>query len=108
MALAAELPQGGEYWVNLAHRDDSVAALMHVLALENAPALLNPSDGSPERARTVARWLASAVGNDPDALIFGNGAQRSRNDQRVSNAALRSTGWSPLFADFRQGFTTGM
>jgi len=105
---AAGMPQRGEYWVNLAHRDDIVAALLHALRLPELPAVLNVADGRPTRAADVARWLASSAGNDPDALVFGNDAERSRSDQRVSSELLTSTGWTPRFASFREGFTSGL
>jgi len=105
---ASALPQRGEYWVNLAHRDDIVAALLHALMLPVLPAILNVADGMPTRAADVARWLASASARDPDALVFGNAAERSRSDQRVSSELLKSTGWTPTFASFREGFTNGL
>ena len=108
MRGAEALPQRGEYWTNLAHRDDIVAAMLHVLRLEHAPHVLNVSDGSPTRAADVARWLASASGLDPATLVFGNDTQRSRNDQRVSNTVLVATGWVPDYPSFRDGFARGM
>ena len=108
MGASDQLAQRGEYWVNLAHRDDIVSAILHVSTLPHAPRVLNVSDGSPTRAREVARWLASASGYNPDALVFCNDAQRSRNDQRVSNAALTATGWAPRYKDFAAGFSYGL
>jgi len=105
---ASSMPQRGEYWVNLAHRDDIAAALLHALTLPELPAIMNVADGTPTRAADVARWLASASGGDPDALVFGNDAERSRSDQRVSSMLLKSTGWTPMFASFREGFTSGL
>ena len=108
MQHASALAQRGEYWVNLAHRDDIVSAMLHTLGLDQAPAVLNISDGSPTRAADVARWLAARRGEDPATLIFSNADQRSRNDQRVSNAALVATGWLPAFPSFREGFSGGL
>jgi nucleoside-diphosphate-sugar epimerase len=108
MAAAESLPQRGEYWVNLAHRDDIVAALLHLASLRNAPSVLNCSDGSPARAADVARWLASVQGRDPDLLQFGNEATRSRNDQRVRNAALVATGWRAIYPSFRESLSSGL
>lgn len=108
MRNAVALPQRGEYWTNLAHRDDIVAAVMHLLALQPAARVFNVSDGAPAQAAEVARWLAAASGAPSDVLVFGNTEQRSRNDQRVSNAALVATGWSPRYPSFREGFATGL
>lgn len=108
MQNATALAQRGEYWTNLAHRDDIVAAVLHVLHQPAGSRVFNVSDGTPERAAAVARWLAQEDGRDPDELQFGNDAQRSRNDQRVSNVAIVTSGWSPRYASFREGFTSGL
>lgn len=108
MGATATLPQRGEYWVNLAQRDDIVAAMLHVMTLPEAPPVLNCSDGSPTRAADIARWLAVEAGTDPATLVFGNDATRSRNNQRVSNAALVATGWTPRFPSFIEMFRHGL
>ncbi len=108
MRVAGALPQRGQYWVNLAHRDDIVAALLHLAGVAGAPPVLNCSDGSPTLAADVARWLAAQEGRDPAGLRFDNDGERSRNDQRVSNDALRATGWSAQYPSFREGFTNGL
>ena len=108
MSAAAQLPQRGEYWVNLAHRDDIVSAVLHVLRLVDAPRVLNVSDGAPERACEVARWLATASGGDAAQLTFANADRRSRSDQRVRNVALVATGWAPRFPSFQHGFRSGL
>lgn len=109
MRNAALLPQRGAYWSNLAHRDDIVSAILHVLSQRDASApVFNVSDGAPTLAADVARWLAAQRGDDPDALVFGNDEQRSRNDQRVSNARLVEHGWTPQYPTFRDGFARGL
>lgn len=108
MAAAASLPQRGEYWVNLVHRDDIVSALLHIMTLAQPPSVLNCSDGAPTLAADVARWLVAAAGGDPAQLVFGNDGVRSRNDQRVSNAALVATGWQPRYPTFRESLTLGL
>ena len=108
MTASVQLPQRGEYWVNVAHRDDIVSAMLHVMLLPKAASVLNVSDGAPCTAAHLARWLATARGESAESLVFGNGEQQSRNDQRVSNATLLATGWSPRFATFMDGLTHGM
>jgi nucleoside-diphosphate-sugar epimerase len=108
MAAAASLPQRGEYWVNLVHRDDIVSALLHIVALPQPPSVLNCSDGAPTLAAEVARWLATARGEDATLLAFGHESLRSRNDQRVSTAALLATGWQPSYSSFRESLTRGL
>lgn len=108
MHNAALLPQRGEYWTNLAHRDDIVGAVLHVITLAIAPHLLNISDNTPTRAADVARWLTATAGGDPARLVFGNDGQLSRNNQRVSSAAVQATGWKPKYPSFREGFRDGL
>ena len=109
MLDARLLPQRGAYWSNLAHRDDIVAAIFHVLSMPAVPSqVYNVSDGSPTLAADVSRWLTVQQGGDPDTLVFGNDELRSRNDQRVSNDRLVHGGWSPRYPSFREGFTDGI
>jgi nucleoside-diphosphate-sugar epimerase len=108
MRNAAALPQSGEYWMNLAHRDDIVSAILHMITTATPPPLCNVSDGSPTLACDVARWLASDIGADPAALTFNNAEQRSRNNQRVANTLLVSRGWAPRYPSFREGFAHGL
>lgn len=109
MRDARQLPQRGAYWSNLAHRDDIVAAIFHVLSMPAVPAqVYNVSDGSPTLASDVSRWLTEQQGGDPDTLVFGNDELRSRNDQRVSNDRLVHCGWTPRYPSFREGFTDGI
>jgi nucleoside-diphosphate-sugar epimerase len=102
------LAMRGEYWVNLAHRDDIVSAILHTLSVPAPPRILNVSDGAPTRASDIARWLAVDAGADAHGLRFGNDAAPARNDQRVSCDALKATGWAPRYASFREGFSRGL
>lgn len=100
-AEPGRLPLRGGCWVNLAHRDDIVAAIRLALAYHGAPRVLNVSDGAPATAADVARWCASGRGEDPAALAFTCADPPSRSNQRVSNAALLGLGWRPAFPSFR-------
>ncbi len=102
------LPMRGEYWVNLAHQADIVAAIMASLAYAGPPRVLNVADGTPATAADVARWCAAAQGRDPSSLVFDGENSPSRSNQRVSNAALVATGWKARFPSFREGFATGL
>ena len=102
------LPRRGQYWTNLAHQADIVSAILHALPYDGAPRVLNVSDGHPELAADIARWCAAERGINPDTLVFDNDAPLGRSNQRVSNAALRATGWEPQFPSFREGFTRGV
>ncbi|MDX2191946.1 MAG: NAD-dependent epimerase/dehydratase family protein [Gemmatimonadales bacterium] len=103
-AEPARLPRGGDYWVNLAHRDDIVAAIRHVLALEAPPTLLNCADGAPTLARDIATWLAARRAGhpvDPATLPFDPAVPLARSNQRVRIDALRATGWTPRVPSYR-------
>lgn len=102
------LPMRGEYWVNLAHQADIVAAITMALSHAGAPRVLNVSDGSPAMAAEIARWCAAAQGRDPAMLVFDGQAAPSRSNQRVSNAALVATGWQARYPSFREGFKAGL
>ena len=105
---ASQLAQRGTAWVNLAHRDDVVSAVLHALAHGGPTRALNVSDGTPVQAAEVCRWLVSESGGDVSALQFTSDAAPARNDQRVSNAALLREGWQPTYPSFRDGFARGL
>jgi nucleoside-diphosphate-sugar epimerase len=98
----------GQYWTNLAHQADIVSAIRHALPYDGAPRALNVSDGHPALAADIARWCAAERGEDPSTLGFDNDAPLGRSNQRVSNAAIRATGWEPQFPSFREGFSRGV
>jgi nucleoside-diphosphate-sugar epimerase len=105
---AARLPNGGEHWVNLVHHHDVASAILQVLPWTGAPRVLNLSDGSPTLAREVCRHLAQVEGRDPKSLTFPPTAPSARSNQRIDTTALRSTGWSPRYPSFREGFAHGL
>jgi nucleoside-diphosphate-sugar epimerase len=104
----SRLPMRGEYWVNMIHRDDIVAVIQFLLPGTAAPRALNLADGTPTLAADIARWVAARRGIDPGTLRFGNDAERSRSNQRVSTTVLAATGWRPRYPSFREGFTDGL
>ena len=107
-AQAGRLPERGEYWVNLAHQADIVAAITASLAHAGPSRVLNVSDGAPALAAEIARWCAAAQGIDPALLVFDGRDASSRSNQRIANAALVATGWRARFPSFREGFSEGL
>ncbi|MBK8166882.1 MAG: hypothetical protein IPK64_13145 [bacterium] len=101
-ANSEKLPLRGSCWVNLAHRDDIVAAMVLALQYSGSPRVLNVCDGAPAQASEVARWCAGVRGEAPDAQKFNCDDPPTRSNQRISNAALRDLGWRPRFASFRE------
>jgi nucleoside-diphosphate-sugar epimerase len=107
-AQAGQLAMRGEYWVNLAHRDDIVAAVCDAVEYAGEPRVMNLADGAPTHAADVARWLAEVAGRDPSALVFDGGGEPALSNQRVATALLQATGWRPAYPSFREGFLHGL
>jgi nucleoside-diphosphate-sugar epimerase len=92
------------HWTNRIHRDDAAAAVVHLLTMDTQPAgLYLGTDDEPAQRGTVAAHLAAA--HDLPAPAPADPARGS--GKRVSNARLRSTGWTPVFPTFREGYTPG-
>ena len=106
---AAELPGPVSHRMNLAHRDDIVAA---ILACLTAPAAVrnevyNVCDGSPAPKLEVVRWLCGQLGR-PVPVFTGGGSDRRRGgpaDRFIVADRLRERlGWRPQFPTYRAGF----
>lgn len=107
-ADAGQLPMRGEYWVNLAHRDDIVRAILDAVLHGGDPRVLNVADGSPTQAAEITRWLAAQAGRDPSELHFDGTGTLARSNQRVATTALLATGWRPAYPSFREGMLHGL
>ena len=88
-------------WTNRIHRDDAAGAVVHLLTRTQQPGpLYLGTDDEPALQGEVASFLADRLGvphppaADP-ALAHG---------RRISNALLRSTGWTPRYPTFREGY----
>lgn len=88
-------------WTNRIHRDDAAAAVVHLLTMDEQPAgLYLGTDDEPAQLGAVAAHLAAIHGlpaPPPADPTRGSG-------KRLSNARLRSTGWTPAFPTFREGY----
>jgi nucleoside-diphosphate-sugar epimerase len=100
----------GEHRLNLAHRDDIVAA---ILACLQAPAavgggIFNVADDVPAKRSEVVAWLAEKLGRPVPAFDGTTTARRGgapMPDRVISNAKLwRTLGWRPRYVDYRAGF----
>lgn len=109
-AGTAVLNGSGDHRLNLAHRDDIVAA---ILACLTAPAdvageIFNVADDAPARRAEVVQWLASRLGRATPSFDGTTTTRRGgapMPDRVISNARLRRTlGWRPQYADYRAGF----
>jgi nucleoside-diphosphate-sugar epimerase len=111
--LRAGLPMlggSGDHRLNLAHRDDIVAA---ILACLSAPAgvgsdVFNVADSAPARRAEVVAWLAAKLGRPVPGFDGSTTARRggaAMPDRVIGNAKLRHVlGWRPEYPDYRSGF----
>lgn len=100
----------GDHRLNLAHRDDIVAA---ILACLQAPAgigsgVFNVADSAPALRAEVVAWLAQQLGRtapdfDGSTTMRRGGAPMP--DRIISNALIqRALGWRPRYPDYRAGY----
>ncbi|OIH99695.1 MULTISPECIES: NAD-dependent epimerase/dehydratase family protein [unclassified Curtobacterium] len=100
---SARLAPGTSPHTNRIHRDDAAAALLHLAGLPDPAPLYLGTDDEPVRLDDVLRFLADELGvREP--VVGDGGARQAGGDKRLSNALLRSTGWTPRFPTFREGY----
>jgi nucleoside-diphosphate-sugar epimerase len=108
---ATELGGRGDHRLNLAHRDDIVAAILACLRapLTVRSAVLNVADSAPAMRAEVVAWLARQLGRATPGFDGSAGARRGgapMPDRIISNAAIqRLLGWRPRYPDYRVGFS---
>ena len=104
LANTAIIELENDRFVNQAHRDDIASALFLLVSREwQEPQIYNVVDNQPMLQSDCYRWLAQRL-NRPLPPVRELTEQRKRGDtnKRVSNAKLRSLGWTlqyPTFAD---------
>ena len=101
-------PEDPNRWINQIHRNDVVSAILHVLKLEPKREIYNVVDDEAIAYGTCLKWLAKQLKVEPPVFDPEASAQRTRPGpkphRRISNAKLKSTGWSPKYPSFREGF----
>lgn len=110
-------PGSGDFWVNLIHHDDVLAAIRLALATpENVSGgLFNAVDDTPVLKQDLLAGLARLLGIDPatvrcDPATPSDRARRRENlhgstpNRRVANLRLKQLGWSLSFPSFETGF----
>ncbi len=106
----ATLGGTGSHRLNLAHRDDIVAAILACLGAPAAVAneIFNVVDDAPATREDVVRWLAgqlscSVPSFDGTTTIRRAGAPMP--DRIISGVKIqRVLGWRPQYPDYRSGF----
>ena len=100
---SARLAPGASPHTNRIHRDDAAAVLVHLAALPDPAPLYLGTDDEPSRLDDVLRFLADELGR-PEPERGDGDARQAGGDKRLSNALLRSTGWTPRYPTFREGY----
>jgi len=111
--LRAGLPVlggSGSHRLNLAHRDDIVAAILACLTAPPAigSGIFNVADSAPAPRGEVVAWLAERLGRpepgfDGSTTVRRGGAPMP--DRVISSARIqRALGWQPQYPDYRAGF----
>lgn len=106
----ATLNGSGEHRLNLAHRDDIVAAILACLTA--APTIgsgvFNVADLAPATRADVVAWLSGQLGRPVPAFDGSTTARRAgapMPDRVISSAKIQDVlGWKPAYADYRAGF----
>jgi nucleoside-diphosphate-sugar epimerase len=96
--------EGGDRFINQAHRDDIVSALF-LLAERRADCgrqIYNVVDDQPIRARDAFQWLSTRLQRPLPAATgkVVSGRKRGDSNKRVSNQKLRALGWAPRYRNF--------
>lgn len=91
-------------WINQIYRDDAASAIFHLTRLPTsltAGEIFNVSDSRPLTQREVYRELSRTFSRPipPEAEPTEN-RKRGWSHKQVSNAKLRTTGWTPRYPDF--------
>lgn len=104
--LTGDTPENPDACINLIHRDDAAAALVHV-ALKRLDGIYITVDDCPARRFDLARALMPVV---PEKVGTSDPVDRSSSNsatgKRVSNAKLRSTGWKPRYPSLADAWKT--
>lgn len=98
----AVLEGDGSRWTNQIHRDDAASALRALSAPTVASGVFNVCDDTPATQRTLYGWIAGFLGRPlpPEGPRDPN-RKRGWTHKRVGNAKMRSLGWAPRFASYR-------
>jgi nucleoside-diphosphate-sugar epimerase len=94
-------------YTNRIHRADCVGFLAHLIHLEQQGKALQPvynaADNRPAPRHQLERWLADQLGLIPpnDASVP---AQSPESHKRVSNEALKASGYSLRYTSFEEGY----
>jgi nucleoside-diphosphate-sugar epimerase len=109
LAGEAKIPGDGARWLNYIHRDDLAGAIAHLMqqpASIRAGKIFHVTDDLPVTMQEYYESCA-AIAGVPVPPFADPPDQRVRSDinKRVSNTALRATGWQLRYPTFREGLS---
>jgi nucleoside-diphosphate-sugar epimerase len=92
-------------FINQIHRDDAASAIKLLLkSAATAGQIYNIVDNEPISLSACYRWLAARLNRSlPSIARSGSRRKRGESNKRVSNAKLRSLGWTPQYPTFADG-----
>ncbi|WP_019938532.1 SDR family oxidoreductase [Bordetella sp. FB-8] len=97
----ARAPMDPPHWANRIHVDDAAAAIVHLLALAQAQPVYIGCDDTPLPLHELYAHLADLLGA---AAPASGPAPAGIGSKRLSNARLKSSGYSPRWPDARAGY----
>jgi len=103
--LDGRVSSDADRFVNQIHRDDAASAIQLLLkSTVTAGQIYNVVDNEPISLSACYCWLAARL-NRPLASKEASGSKHKRGEsnKRVSNAKLRSLGWTPQYPTFADG-----
>jgi len=94
----------GTRHINQIHADDAAGALFHLISRDLPPGIFNVVDDFPVTQLACYEWLAEALNRPlpPPRGPIDTNRKRGVTDKRVSNAKLRSLGWTLKYPSFRE------
>jgi nucleoside-diphosphate-sugar epimerase len=99
----------GSSYINNIHLRDVTASIIHLLSAGTPGETYNLVDNEPITQLTFFQWLSKQLGKPlPPAAPADPTRKRGVTNKRVSNARLRSTGYTFLYPTFREGYLAEM
>jgi nucleoside-diphosphate-sugar epimerase len=101
----ATLRDDGSAYINHIHLQDVAAGIVHLLSAGTPGETYNLVDDEPITQLTFFQWLSNQLGKPlPPSAPADPTRKRGLTNKRVSNAKLRSTGYTFLYPTFREGY----
>ena len=78
--------------------------MLHLVAVPNESQIVNVTDDEPMTQRECYEWLAAKL-ERPFPPVTSQAVERKRgaSNKRVSNRKLHTSGWTPIFSNFKIG-----